>query len=278
MTSDPKPLRFLSFGAGVQSTTLLRMILAGEIEPVDHVVFADTGWEPQAVYDHLRKVEAECERAAVPFHIVSAGNLRDDALQPGRRFASVPFHVVNEKGGSGMARRQCTSEYKLKPLHKKIRELCGLAPRSRPQGIRAEIVIGISFDEWHRMNRPVFSWQRNDYPLVDRRITRADCLAWNDQRGYERPGRSACLGCPYHSDAEWRAIKANPAEWEDVCSFDDALRSPAMHEKSLLVGDKYLHRKRIPLRLVDLRTEEERGQGTLFDGTFGEECQGMCGL
>ena len=45
----------LSFGAGVQSTTLLMMSLAGELPPLDAVVFADTGWEPRAVYAHLEK-------------------------------------------------------------------------------------------------------------------------------------------------------------------------------------------------------------------------------
>ena len=47
-----KPLRILSLGAGVQSTTLLYMMLNGDVEPVDHIIFADTGWEPEPVYEH----------------------------------------------------------------------------------------------------------------------------------------------------------------------------------------------------------------------------------
>ena len=47
-------LRSLSLGAGVQSTTVALMAAHGEIGPLpDCAIFADTGWEPQAVYDHF---------------------------------------------------------------------------------------------------------------------------------------------------------------------------------------------------------------------------------
>lgn len=48
-------LRILSLGAGVQSTTLALMAAHGEIGPMpDAAIFADTGNEPDAVYDHLQ--------------------------------------------------------------------------------------------------------------------------------------------------------------------------------------------------------------------------------
>jgi hypothetical protein len=47
-------LRVLSLGADVQSTTLALMAGRGIISPMpDCGIFADTGWEPTAVYDHL---------------------------------------------------------------------------------------------------------------------------------------------------------------------------------------------------------------------------------
>lgn len=47
-------LRALSLGAGVQSTTMALMATHGEIGPMpDCAIFADTGWEPKAVYKHL---------------------------------------------------------------------------------------------------------------------------------------------------------------------------------------------------------------------------------
>ena len=67
----------LSLGAGVQSSTLLLMAEAGEIEPrPDAAIFADTGWEPAAVYQHLDWLETQ---TSIPIHRVSNGrNLYDD--------------------------------------------------------------------------------------------------------------------------------------------------------------------------------------------------------
>lgn len=74
------------------------------------------------------------------------------------------------------------------------------------------------------------------------------------------------MGCPYHSNEEWRAL--TPEEFEEACQFDEAIRDHKdMREK------QYLHQERIPLRDVDLSTPEERGQINWLD-----ECDGMCGV
>lgn len=52
----------LSLGAGVQSSTVLLMSIVGELESLDGAVFSDTGWEPQAVYDHLQTLSDFVER------------------------------------------------------------------------------------------------------------------------------------------------------------------------------------------------------------------------
>jgi len=267
------PIRVLSLGAGVQSTTLLRMIIHGELPMIDHAIFSDTGWEPHAVYDHLETLKGECEQAGIPLHIVSNGNIRDDALNPAHRFASMPVHIRNQKGEPAIGRRQCTSEYKIKPLMQKQRELAGLAPGQRCKEHRITTVIGISWDETQRMKDPAFSWIRNDYPLVDRRVRRADCIRWNTEHGYPAPPRSSCIGCPYHSNKEWRAIRDDPDDWADAVHFDNQLRSGRIGQL-LAPSEAFLHPARIPLEHVDIRSEEERGQGTLFD----MECEGMCGL
>jgi len=268
------PIRILSFGAGVQSTTLLEMALGGDIEPVDHVVFADTGWEPDAVIANMKHYAGRCEQAGVQFHMVSGGNIRADALDPAKRYASMPVHVTNLTGGDAMGRRQCTNEYKIQPILKLQRELAGLKKGQRCKQHRVTTLIGISLDEIQRMKDPAFPWIRNEYPLVDLRMSRQSCLAWMESHQLPRPPRSACIGCPYHSDHEWRQIKADPVQWADACQFDDAIRAPGAVSDRMFEGGAFLHAKRIPLREVDLTTEEDRGQGTLFDN----ECEGMCGL
>jgi len=250
------------------------MAIAGEIEPVSHAIFADTRWEPTPVYEHMQKLTVLAEDAGIQVHIVSAGDIRADALDASKRFASMPLHVRNKDGGDAMARRQCTNEYKLQPILKKERELAGLKKGQRCTEHRITTLIGISLDELGRMRDPAFPWIVNEYPLVDARMTRNDCHEYHRKRQLPDPPRSACLGCPYHSDAEWRNIKYNDAAgWADVVDFDERIRQGDVADR-LYEGRAYLHSKRIPLSVVDFSTEEDRGQGTLFDN----DCVGMCGL
>jgi len=273
MSDTERPIRVLSLGAGVQSTTLLYMMIAGEVEPADHVIFADTGWEPKAVYEHLDRLRVLIEEAGMEFHLVSKGNIRNDFFDGTSHFASMPLHIRNGEGKKAMARRQCTSEYKLTPIKKKTREIAGLVPRARSTKNLVTMIIGISWDESQRMKDPFFPWITNEYPLVDRRLTRQDCIDWSLANGYERPPRSACVGCPFKNAEEWRYLKTQPEEWADAVEFDEALRSHHIVGKRFN-GEAYLHSSMKPLTEVDLRTETEMGIITLFD----QECEGMCGL
>jgi hypothetical protein len=62
---------------------------------------------------------------------VTAGNLRDDLIassETGARVPNPPLFVQSVKS-DGMLFRQCTSDYKIQPIFKKLRELIGLKPR-----------------------------------------------------------------------------------------------------------------------------------------------------
>lgn len=101
--------RAISLGAGIQSSAMLALSANGVLPKADVAIFADTGWEPAAVYAHLDRLEREIATpAGIPVLRVSSGNIRADALDPDRRFASMPLHILNKNGGQGMTRRQCT--------------------------------------------------------------------------------------------------------------------------------------------------------------------------
>ena len=108
-------LRVPSCGAGVQSSAPILLAARGEIPRFDVAVFADTRWEPAHVYRHLGQLTAVAGRAGMPVVRVSTGDIRTDALDPAHRFASMPLFTLGPNGEKGMARRQCTSEYKIKP-------------------------------------------------------------------------------------------------------------------------------------------------------------------
>lgn len=269
------PLNVISLGAGVQSSTMALMALMaahGEITPMpDCAIFADTGWEPRAVYDWLSWLT---KQLPFPVHHVQSGNLRRDIEQhrnsTGQRFAAVPWFMVNPDGTDGMGRRQCTAEYKLKPVRRKLRELVGLMPGQRCREIRVQQWIGISSDEITRMKMSRDRWCENRFPLVDLRMSRWDCLRWMEKNGYPTPPRSSCLGCPFHSDAEWRHQRdTSPDEWADTLRVDEMIR----HQPKIRSA-QYMHRSNKPLSHVDLSTAEDRGQLNMFNN----ECEGMCGV
>src|SRR5690606_37874146 len=136
-TSGGDPMRLLSLGAGVQSTTLALLAVEGRLPSLDGAIFADTGWEPRTVYEHLDRLEKVLADAGIPLHRVSAGNLRRDLLDPDARYGSIPYYVSNPDGSEGMGRRQCTQVYKLAPINRRVRELLGAAPpdfRRVPKG------------------------------------------------------------------------------------------------------------------------------------------------
>ena len=263
-------LSILSLGAGVQSTTVLLMSCVGELPKLDCAIFADTGWEPAAVYEHLTWLTEYSEKCGIPVHKVGHRNIRNEAVTqqarghrlPGEEcHASMPLFVLSPEGDKGMVNRQCTGDYKIEPIERFIkRELLGVKPRGRAPVGAVEHWFGISMDEWQRMRTSKDKWKTNRYPLIDMKVTRAGCLSWLEQNGFTKPPRSCCIGCPFHSDAEWRDMKENrPAEFEDACQVDDAIR-----KSGGMRGDMFLHAKRIPLRLVDLRTDYDKGQGDLF--------------
>lgn len=252
-------MKILSLGAGVQSSTLALMTARGEIEPPDCAIFADTKWEPKAVYAWLERL---IKMLPYPVHIVSAGDLRADLLaftnSTGQRFAAVPFYT----GSGGMGRRQCTREYKIEPITRKIRDLGG-GPKNP-----VELWIGISLDEMRRMKPNRVKWIHARWPLVERGITRQECMLWLKRQGLPIAPKSSCLGCPYHRDDYWRALRDwSSEEWEETVKVDRAIRNqPGFRE------EQFMHRELVPLDQVDLEHESDWGQGELFE----YECEGFC--
>jgi len=263
-------LRVLNLGAGVQSSTVSLMMAKGEIQPADIAIFADTQWEPREVYMWLQDLE---EALPFPVRRVTAGNIRADALNESdarSRFASMPLFIDTGSDTGGRGRRQCTREYKIDPIQKAIRQELGVKTL---RGKTIEQVFGISWDEVRRMKDPTAKWERFDYPLIDRRMTRTDCLKRMNNHGYKEPPRSACIGCPFRSNTEWRHLKmTDPDAFLDAVAFDEAIRQPGAF-RNTHKGTPYLHRSMVPLDEVDFRNQEDRGQLSWTD-----ECEGMCGI
>lgn len=333
-------LVLLSLGAGVQSTTLALMTAEGSLPKVDGAIFADTGWEPKRVYEHLARLGKVLAGTDVPLYRVSRGNLRDDVLSP-HAHATIPAYVRGPNGERQVIGRRCTGRYKVEPIERQIRVLLGATVTTRdcrycqgtgarvapwdvdagigpcsvcrgtgqrqiigsvPAGASAEQWIGFSTDEVHRVSETGFpSYVTVRYPLLDLGMSREDCERWLRDRGWTEVAKSACIGCPYSGNRQWRALRdtctcghhrqshfegfgpcriMNPAntyghgmcachafeapEWDDAVAFDTAFR-----QGSGLDGQRFLHESRVPLSVAPIdhvtRNEWVSRQGSLFD-------------
>jgi hypothetical protein len=287
-----RAMHVLNLGAGVQSTTLYLMSIEGSAPKFDVAIFADTGEEPQAVYRHLEWLQS---LQGPPILVRSAGRLGDD-LKSGKRpegasqksrFVSIPAFTIIEGGTRGITRRQCSTEYKIWVIERTIRrDVLGL-PKGRrvPRGITVHQYFGISLDERSRASR---IWERfhvtgeskfiPHFPLIDRMMTRANCLDWLSSRVPHEVPRSACVFCPFHTDAEWQRLKDRGGpDWARAVEIDSLLRTEGARLNRDMRQTMYLHGSCKPLTEVDFRPRINVKELQLGFG-FDVECEGVCGV
>lgn len=283
-TPPETPYNFLSLGAGVQSSTIALMAKHGEITPMpDAAIFADTQAEPASVYKWLDWLEPQ-----LPFPVirVTRGDMTSESLiikdrkdGTGRWSKSlIPAFIQNKDGTKGIMGRKCTYSYKVEQLERAAR-LHGKVKRGQ-KNVTVTQWIGISWDEIQRIKPSRVAWSQHRWPLVELRMGRRDCLKWMESHGYPKPPRSACVYCPFHSDNEWRRLRDNePAEFARAIQFEKDLQD-VKSKTERMRGIPFLHPSCVPLDQVDLSTDIERGQLSLWldEQSFGNECEGMCGV
>lgn len=253
LSSKENEIRVQSYGGGIQSIAMLYMSFENLIPLFDRVVFADTGAEPQSVYECVQRDKEECRKRNIPFDVVQF----DDLSKLDKKGVFVPAHTVkNDTGKRGMLLRQCTQRFKVQPIRRHLRSL----------GIKkAQIALGISTDEITRKKPSNVKWLENVFPLIDADISRYDCELFLKTRGISA-AKSACVFCPYKNNAYWSQLKQQPEEWAKAVDFDNRLRDKREGYKA------YVHSSGIPLEKAPV--EDFSLQGNLFDN----DCSGYCFL
>lgn len=284
---EKQELHILNLGAGVQSTALYLMFCRGEIQPqIDHAIFADTQEEQQAVYQHLEWLKS---LRGPEILILTKGRLGDDLARgvnsTGQRFASIPAYTRG-KGDKreGRTRRQCSREYKTEVIEKCIRrELVGLRPRQRmPKDMVVHQYFGISLDEAGRARRiqertKSLKWATPHFPLIERFMTRANCLTYLADKVPHQTPRSACTFCPYHSDTEWLNVRSNSTDWERAVYIDEQLRVPGNIVNRNMAKPLFVHRSCKPLDEVRFNDKPDPRAAQMAIN-FWAECEGVCGV
>ena len=212
------------------------------------------------------------------FHILCRSLLMSGTLElmplnavqaDGQDFLPSPVRVVGANKERAMCQRQCTNQYKIKPIEKAIRSWLGYEKGERvKKGTVVETWMGISTDEATRIKDNRTWYIHNRYPLLDINLSRQDCLLWLKKHYPDlKVGKSACIGCPYHSNRYWKVLyNEYPDLFADVVEVDESIRG-----YNRMGGKVYLHTSGIPLKDVVKQVGE---QGSLYE----EECEGYCFL
>jgi hypothetical protein len=236
-----------SYGGGTQSAAIAALIVRGDLPAPDVAVIADTSREGSQTWAYLESVVAPALRGIVEIHRIPHSYATVD-LWTGADESTVIMPMFTSQHGRGMLPKYCSQEWKTRPVHRWLRER-GIAS--------ADMWIGFSTDEMQRCRVPQPPYPHR-YPLIERRMSRADCVALVERMGWPTPPRSSCWMCPYKSDAEWRAMPA-----------DDFAKAVAL-EAEIQQRDRavWFHRSCEPLASVKLDEQHD---------LFADECEtGMC--
>ncbi len=251
-------MKIISLGLGMQSTAMYLMSSLGDIDRANYAIFADPGAEYDQTYKLLDDLKNWSKKNnGIEIIVCDEKNLYNDLIgghnSHGGRFAGIPA-FSSYKGGIGMVRRQCTSEYKIKPVMKKIRELHGLKKYQRNKP--SEVWLGISLDEIQRMKTSLIYNVEYVYPLIDKKLTRKDCQKYLMEMGFNDVIKSACVFCPYHGDRDWKRLKeTNPKGWQQAVKVDNSIRNSLIDRGK--EGELFLHKLLKPLNEVYLQEDQE---------------------
>lgn len=225
-------LRVFSYGGGVQSTAVLVLAAQGRLS-YDHFVFAHVGEDSENP-----RTLAYLDAYAQPFARTNGLDLRllpklrrDGSVETLRQrlvstARSVPIPVRMSNGAPG--RRTCTTDFKIRVI----------APWLRQHGATvdcpARVGLGISTDELDRARTDSgIAWETLEYPLLDLRLNRADCVQIITMAALPVPPKSSCYFCPFHSRREWQRLSREaPALFADAVWLEEQIN----HKRNAVLG------------------------------------------
>lgn len=234
--SDASVTTVFSFGGGVQGRALAKLICDGKWQTPDIAVIVDTEREKSATWAYLESVvapalrEAGVEIVRIPKSAWSSWDLVEKVK--GQHGPLLPLYIAD----GGRLPAHCSSRWKKDVIKRFLRSL----------GVQqAEVWVGISTDEVERAKKDQTDWFDIRWPLIEMRMSRADCQGLLQRCGWPHEEPSSCWCCPNVRDWEWQEMRSSqPVDWASAVALERKIRSrwPRF----------FLHRQRVPLDQVDL--------------------------
>lgn len=237
-------MKTFSYGGGRQSNAVLVLAAQGRVQ-YDNFIFANVGNDSEnpATLEYIR----DYARPFAEAHGISlievqktnrAGELQTLRQRIMTTPRSVPLPAWLPSGAFG--NRTCTSDFKIQVIAKWQKQHG--ATKENP----ATAGIGISLDEWTRARSDSgIAWQTLEYPLLEMRLTRNDCVKIIKDAGLPVPPKSSCYFCPFHTKLEWERLRREQPElFEQAVEIDHHIREK---RNELGKDGMYLHMSRHPL-------------------------------
>lgn len=183
-------MNVVSFGGGVDSTAML-VGLWERGEPVDLILFADTGGEKPHTYEHIKLMDAWLQERGFPgIEVVRRVNklgiprsLEQDCLD-GKMLPSIAYGF-----------KACSIKYKRDPQDKFCNSWIPCV-ETWAAGVKVTKLIGYDVGETHRAAIPEDEKYVYRYPLIEWGWDRIECLRAIDRANIPTPSKSACFYCP----------------------------------------------------------------------------------
>jgi len=199
-------INVVSYGGGTNSSAML-IGLRERGERPDYITFADTGSEQMYTYDHMKLVNAWCEKVGFPTitvvrptqpQMVKDGSLFAESYRLGR--------LPSKAYGNG----SCSLKWKVEPQNKWNRAL------AEKLGIELSDItryIGYDADEPQRYERAIALKDKQPcqmrFPLIEWDWGRDECVAAITRAGLPQPGKSSCIMCPSMKKHEILDLRKN---------------------------------------------------------------------
>lgn len=190
--------RYLSFGAGVNSTALLLYLEKENVE--FETIFVNHGGCWPETYDYVSYLR---EKGYEITEIIPEDQGCHTILE-----YCYKMHIV-----PGVKRRFCTDHFILRPIRQYIEKPCVM-------------YIGLSADEKQRARTSGRKSIENKYPLIDAGITREGCKEMIRAAGLREPMRSSCYFCPFMSKFAAQELKGiHPDLFDEVVKLEKECNS-----------------------------------------------------
>jgi 3'-phosphoadenosine 5'-phosphosulfate sulfotransferase (PAPS reductase)/FAD synthetase len=239
--------KFISFSGGVESTTML--VLYGDGAKA---IFSDGGSEHKKMYARLDFVETEIKKIYPEFEII---RIIPSVTCKGEKMNTIEDYAIASKFMPSGQARYCTSEFKIKPIDKFLKE----------QG-ECELMIGLNYDEdpgnIRTGNYMMCKNVKYTYPLHEDGYTRKDCELILTKLGLHPNmpaymSRGGCRMCFFKTKKEYEAMYwLSRDEFNEVLAFEEKIQDARKKFYSIMQNGMSLRQLRDKLETSLFSSED----------------------